>query len=377
MNTRNIFLDKIKTIYDENDNIIDYNKLSIIFQNNKYSSKKNAIWHLNMELKNNSIIRITKRLKYKINYNCITCDSKHLIGTTQILRKINKLSIYCNFCKNDIDEKKNKQIISLHQTLNNKNNEKIKLSNIEKIKESKCIFDDMDDDFKENYFNYNLTLEEFDRMKPNIIAFQNGKIKMNKNIEYIPVFKCNNQICFTSMLYDKENDIIFKTNQPILCCNTCNTNWRAKSLERHKNNHIIRCKECSFVCNSFKIRKYHNINKEVITYQSKLELKFINYCNNNNIVVNNGPKVNYFYNNSNRKHSVDFEIILNNKKYMIEIKDNHIWHKNEMSNGKWNAKETSARNLIDNKIYFGYFMIFPKNWVDILKHIKNNNLDKI
>jgi hypothetical protein len=59
---------------------------------------------------------------------------------------------------------------------------------------------------------------------------------------------------------------------------------------------------------------------------------------------------------------------------MIEIKDNHIWHKNEMKNGKWNAKETAARSLIDNKNYFGYYMIFPKNWVNMTKRIKNQNL---
>jgi hypothetical protein len=313
--SRNNFINNIDYIYDENDKIINFKELTIKFGTNKYSSKKNAIWHLYMVLNDNNI-RITKRLKYKFHYRCITCNSKHIIGSTQILRKINKLSINCNFCKNGELEKKEKQSISLHKTLEYKkvNNcqyinkkDKIKLSNIDKIKESVRYFNEMDDDFKENYFNYNLTIEEFNRIKKNIISFQNGKISMSDNIEYIPIFRCNNQICFTSMLYDKNNDIIFKTNQPILKCETCNTNWRAKSLERHKNKYIIRCNECSFVCNSFKIRRYHNINKDVVNYQSKLELKFINFCNNNSIIINNGPKIKYNFNNSNRKHTVDLK----------------------------------------------------------------------
>jgi hypothetical protein len=379
--TREDLIANIKCVYDENNNIIKYKKLHTYFAISKYSSKKNAIWHLEMILNDDSRIRITKRHKYKIEHHCYTCKSKHIIGTTHFLRKINKLSIYCNFCVNSLDDKREKQSLTLHKTLQFKNNNikvikpnKVIKTNLDKIQESIELFNQMDDDFKDNYFNYNLTHEEFDRMKKNIVAFQNGKIKMNDNIEYIPIFKCNNQICFTSMMYDRENDILFKTNQPILYCNNCNTEWRAKSLERHKNKYIIKCKECSFACNSFKLRKFHNINKQTVNYQSKPELKFINFCNNNGIIVNNGPKIKYVFNNSDRQHTVDFEILIDGKKYMIEIKDNHIWHKNEMKNGKWNAKETAARSLIDNKNYFGYYMIFPKNWVMMTRKIKNKTL---
>jgi hypothetical protein len=58
----------------------------------------------------------------------------------------------------------------------------------------------------------------------------------------------------------------------------------------------------------FKIRKTHNINNEIILYQSKLEFKFITWCNNNGIILYNGPKVEYVFNEKSRIYRVDFRI---------------------------------------------------------------------
>lgn len=355
MEERKKFINSIISIYDNDNNIITYDKIEIYFSSNKYSSKKNSIWHLDL-VKDNSHQHLNKRLKYKITYECNFCKNKNIIGVTQLLRKLNKLSIRCHNCS---------------VVLNNSSSKKsLKLSNKEKIEESLKQFNELDDDFKDNYFSYHLTNEEFDRMKKNIISFQNGKIMMNDNITFIPIIKCNNQMCFTSMMYDIKNDILFKANQPILKCQSCNIEWRAKSLEKHKNKYIIKCKDCSFVSNTFKIRNHTNINKESINYQSKLELKFINFCNNNAILIRNGPKINYTFNNKSRRYIVDFEILINNKKYMVEIKDNHIWHKEQINNGMWECKKNAAIELVNNNIYHGFYIIYPKNWMEITKKIK-------
>jgi hypothetical protein len=169
-------------------------------------------------------------------------------------------------------------------------------------------------------------------------------------------------------MYHKKENIIFKPHQPILKCDNCEYNWRAKSIEKFKNDIKIMCKECVCVNKTFIIRKYKNIIKETIMYQSKLELKFIDWCNNNGIIIRNGPKVSYFFNNKERTYKIDFQI----NKTLIEIKDNHIWHMNDLKSGKWAAKENAAKELIQKGIYNEYKMITPKNWVKELNNLKIN-----
>jgi len=59
------------------------------------------------------------------------------------------------------------------------------------------------------------------------------------------------------------------------------------------------------------------------------------------------------------KYHVDFYIP--DKKLLIEIKDNHIWHKREIDSGKWHMKEKiakkySIRNNLKYKIIFTQYL---------------------
>jgi hypothetical protein len=105
-----------------------------------------------------------------------------------------------------------------------------------------------------------------------------------------------------------------------------------------------------------------NINNKIIMYQSKLELKFIEWCNSNNIIVNNGPSVEYIFNEKMHKYRVDFQI----NELLIEIKDFHIWHKNQVLSGKWDAKMEAIK-----KMGVKYYFITPNNWNVILNELKN------
>ena len=73
-------------------------------------------------------------------------------------------------------------------------------------------------------------------------------------------------------------------------------------------------------------------------------------------------------------HHILLQIWIN--KYLIEIKDNHIWHRNEIDSGKWQAKEQAVYNLIEsnNEKYNEFYFINPINWVQqlnkLLKSIK-------
>jgi len=325
------------------DNIpIEIKSIRLDFSCNKYSSKKNSIYHITLNDKH-----VSKKDAFHIKYKCITCEANHIVGTTQFLRKINKCSYRCSLCVNK-DEVKQIPILPL--------------SLREQKTESDVLFDEYDDDFKDTYYSYHLTDEDYKRVSKNIISLQNGKYKI-EDLEYWAVFKTNNQMLFSSVFYDKANDLIIKANQPILRCENCGNDWRAKILEKFKNCHKILCSSCTLCNKTFKIRTTKNCVNDSILYQSKLELNFINWCNNNSIIVKNGPMIPCIE----RKYKVDFRI----NDLLIEIKDNH-YIKND-------AKINAVKEAIEKGMYKEYYLITPDVWVNTLKTIKlqSNKSNKI
>ena len=350
------------------DNIpIEIQSIRLDFSCNKYSSKKNSIYHITLNDKH-----VSKKDTLNFKYKCITCEANHIVGTTQFLRKINKCSYRCSLCVNK-DEVKRLNHSQYLSTLENKDTKRLLntqpqqpcLSLREQKTESDVLFDEYDDDFKDTYYSYHLTDEDYKRVSKNIISLQNGKYKI-EDLEYWAVFKTNNQMLFSSVFYDKANDLIIKANQPILRCENCGNDWRAKTLEKFKNCHKILCSSCTLCNKTFKIRTTKNCVNDSILYQSKLELNFINWCNNNSIIVKNGPTIPYVFQGIERKYKVDFRI----NDLLIEIKDNHIWYKNDIKSGKNDAKINAVKEAIEKGIYKEYYLITPDVWVNTLKTIK-------
>jgi hypothetical protein len=359
------------------DNIpIEIKSIKLEFSCNKYSSKKNSIYHITLNDRH-----LSKRDALNIKYKCITCDAVHIVGTTQFLRKINKCSYRCGLCVNKDDVKKLNHSYYL-SSLDNKDTRNVQrvpllpLSLKEQKEESDRLFEEYDDDFKDTYYSYHLTNEDYKRISKNIIGLQNGKYKI-EDLEYWAVFKTNNQMLFSSVFYDYANNLVIKANQPILRCDNCNNDWRAKTLEKYKNSHKILCSSCTLCNKTYKIRTTKNCINDIILYQSKLELNFINWCNNNSIIVKNGPVISYVFQGIERKYKVDFMI----KDLLIEIKDNHIWYRNDIKTGKNEAKINAVKEAIQNGDYKEYYLITPDIWVNTLKIIKQqqikSNLNKI
>jgi|SaaInlStandDraft_5_1057022.scaffolds.fasta_scaffold03214_7 hypothetical protein len=325
------------------------------FEVSKYSSKKEPIWHLFL---NNE--KIKKSCNYLFYYQCYNCNLENCVGATQILRKIRQNKSQCFQCNNI-----NLNINNYDRSIKHRP-EKIKINLIEQYENSKKEFLNYPDIYQHTYFLSHLSETEFNRIKKNIISLENGKYNNLNNFEFWSIFKTNNQMKFTYVLYDTINDCIIKANQPIMKCDNCNQEWRTKSLERFKNSYKILCKTC-LCCNKiFKIRPIKNINNEIITYQSKLEHKFLNWCSNNNILVKNGPNIDYIYNKKNHKYKVDFMI----GDMLIEIKDNHIWHKEQVKNGIWDLKEKASLEFIKKNNLNKFLLITPQNWNEKINEIK-------
>ena len=363
MDERMRIINSILEITDEYKQPIEISNIKLEFSCNKYSSKKNSIYHITLNSKH-----LSKRTKYNIKYKCISCERIHVVGTTQFIRKVNKCSYRCYLCCNKDEEKRQvhseflKTYVSPTEVIH-----KPQLSLLELKEESLKLFDEYDDDFKDTYFKSHLTENDYNRISKNLISLQNGKHVINNNIEFWSIFKTNNQMLFSSVFYDKNNHMLIRANQPIMRCDNCNEVWRAKTLEKFKNCYKILCHNCTFCNKTFKIRNTKNNINQPILYQSHLELKFIHWCKNNNITVINGPSIPYEFDGKQRKYKVDFQI----GNILIEIKDNHIWYKKQMETGLWMAKENAVSEEIKLGKYKEYIMITPKDWICKLKSLLN------
>ena len=78
---------------------------------------------------------------------------------------------------------------------------------------------------------------------------------------------------------------------------------------------------------------------ESLHYQTNPELKFIYYCQNNNINIKDGPSISYTLDEKKHVYHIDFET----DNYLIEIKSSHGWYKRNIKSGKIDAKNKAAK----------------------------------
>lgn len=319
-------------------------------------------------------IVIKKNNSLMVEYKCNKCNRINIVCLNNLTRKLNNNTEYCNTCKNQEDNKYKKH----HEFMldNSKNiinglyekNILNKVSLSEKILNDEKLFENMDDDFKDNYFRKHMTQKEFDLIKPKIISFQNNKFTDLSNFEYYPCVSIPNQMQFNPYLYDKTRDVLEKITYITFKCDNCEENFCNRDLNIQKNKYRILCKNCNFTNNTFKIRTTKNINGDIIKYQSKFELKLINFCNENNIILTNGPNIKYNLQNKEKIYRVDF--MINSLGLLIECKDNHHWHKQNIETGQWNSKETAAKNYVLNNNLNKYLIIFPHNYMNMINYIR-------
>jgi hypothetical protein len=357
------------------DEQIDINTLSIVYTAKKYSSTGEKIWRLKLANE-----ELTKRHPYIITYDCLTCHKLSSVGLTQFFRKINSIEPeYCYLCRNTKEEKRvthSLLMTNLYSGNYTPKEKSIKKTFKDLLLQSIEEFNKLEPIKQKTYNEKHLSIDEFNKIQPYIDSLCNGKIKGSqlKSLEFWPIFKCNNQMHFSSVFYDPNNDTIIKGNQPIIKCENCNILKRCKSIEQFKTAVRILCIECKLCRKIFKIRNIHNIINEQVIYQSKPEFRFVTWCNNNNILVKNGPYIAYTFNNKEHIYRIDFTLPV--LQIHIEIKDNHIWHKQQVESGKWEAKMKAVDEYI-HKSGEKYLLLFPSNLDVYINQILKINKNKI
>ena len=224
------------------------------------------------------------------------------------------------------------------------------------IKKTENEFEKETQDFKNQYFEKNLTIDEFKRIIKDIKSIDGVEIE-NKKVEYFPIFKCNNQMKYSPSVLI--NDKIHRFKNLEFYCSMCADDFKARN-EKNKAINGTLCPSCNFSNKIFKFKSIKNLNGKNVIYQSSPELKLIEHCNKNKILIKNGPKIEYDFMGKRKLYKVDFEIP--SKRLLIEVKDMHIWHREQLDSGKWLAKENEARKFATKHGYI-YYLIFK---VDIL-----------
>jgi hypothetical protein len=118
------------------------------------------------------------------------------------------------------------------------------------------------------------------------------------------------------------------------------------------------CRECSFTNKIFKIRTMKLKNGNAIQWQSILERRFIEWCEEKGVDIKNGPTLPYMLNGARKKYKVDFE--LPTQKKLVEIKDNHCWHQQQVALGKF-AEKNSVAEAWCREHGYSYHILFPKD----------------
>lgn len=351
-----------------NNQVIDLSKCSIDKIVAKYSNTKTPVYKLIVD---NKVISRNNTLL--VTFTCKSCLVKRTITLNLYMRRLQKDTKTCYLCVNKSSEKReahstfmkdNFDSIQSHDYVSS--HEKLKIKTLSEHIEYSCReWNSEDINFVNHYNLVHLDTIEFARILPKIKGVGNGKITDLSNWIYFPYYRVFNQTRFTPMLVNDVEQLVEKPSYITFECENCENIFTHRDLEIVKNKLKIYCQTCTLTNKSFKLRPYTLKDGTKILWQSIPERRFIEWCEEQRIIVRNGPQIDYIFNKKSHKYRVDFELPLHKK--IIEIKDNHCWHQQQLASGKFGAKETAAKNWCIEKGYT-FDLIFPKN----LQHFKDS-----
>lgn len=324
----------------------------VLIISHKYSSVKTPTVRIKIDE-----TLITRNNNLVVSYSCLKCNTVNSITLNLFVRKINKQVQCCDACKNSdpLKREAHSSYMKGERSVTHETRWSDKLL-ADRVSESYSMFEEEDDSFKEMYFLRHMSIVDFNRIKDSIVSIGNKKIVDLSGWDYIPTYRVFNQMKYTPVLVNLETNTFVKPYYIEWVCSSCDTQFINRDLEVQKNKYKILCKDCSFTNKTFKIRTT-NTPWGKVRYQSSLEHRFIQWCIEKNIIVQNGPVVEYMWKEKLHKYRIDFQLPEHNR--LVELKDNHVWHKTQVLNGKWGEKELAATSWCDTNGW-KYDLVFPK-----------------
>lgn len=307
-----------------------------------------------------------ERLKFaknfKITFLC-RCGRLNEIHFVKYVEKIRSGIFRCKHCLQDSNYD---CIVANPYGMDGKKNHKDEY--VKKSTSKVYVFNNESDEFKAYYAGRPgvLTEDEFKHYLTYAIKLYNIELTddIRDKIRFIYAYPSTNGLRYVQRAeYNGEIhpiDLYFK-------CDICGHLYKPHidNLKKGLTNvNSPMCRFCRLTNRSYPILKYKDTG---ITYQSKLELKFLDLCMKSGIKVENGPEVPYYWNDANRKYLIDF--FLPETISLVEIKANHIYHQKQVKNGKWGAKEEAGRKYA-KRINGSFNLLFDKDIEDFIERTK-------
>lgn len=285
-----------------------------------------------------------KRKCCKVVYKC-RCGRENKIYLTKYLGK-NK--IVCQHCLQD-------RLFDDH--LETKPYDIIKGVRKRKEKDKPLKFEEMPKEFIDNFNKKNISPNEFYNYLPHLYKINNETIQDKLSNIIYKLFPTNNQHKFSYKISFDNGKTFNAIKSMKIKCSICG-NEQQIHIDNIKNKDLnnLKCSKCLLTNHKYKIQLYDETG---LTYQSNTEKYFLDKCKENNIKVQNGIKIPYYFNNSNHIYYSDF--YLPQQKIIVEIKENNIWYKKDLESGKIEAKNNAAIEFgkkynIKYKLLFGQYI---------------------
>ena len=338
--------DSIVRVLDAENIEIMYNKAEIKPHLFKYSSTHKQKPTLFLDDKPYS-----SKTKFKITYKC-KCGAVNTILLEKFLVK-KKLS--CCKCSQTEELRKwhGEVIRNIHKGIGYVSKDKSRFKRTYDFNSEK-------EEFKKKYYSNNLTQNEYKKVIKYIYSIDGIEIE-NKSVKFFEYENGVNSKKYRQMVMIDGVKHPFKNIY--LKCPLCGKIFHiTRPIKERVLHNNFDCKKCYLNNHVFPLRKY----RDGLTYQGNLELNFIKRCDKENIQIVDGAEIEYIFKNKKLTYRIDF--LLPQYNLMVETKDNHIWHQEQIKSGKWEKKEEAAIKYC-TKNNRKYVLLFPNDIEEFFKNL--------
>ena len=348
----------IKCLYDENGNVIPFKRAEVCYSVSPYSTMKQPTLIIKTDEK-----EYHKNRKVKVGYECKRCGSYNIIWIKKFLSKKQNS---CHKCSETAAKKEWHS-----KVLKAKKEGKEIAQKYHKIKTVNYNFAEETPKFKIEYYKKHITAEQFDKIKKYIYSIDGYVIEGKNEIQFLEHEPCANQLKYRQMVLIDGKKVSLRHIK--MKCKLCGKIYPIRRLliEKIKKQNFY-CNKCHFCNFKFQVQRY----EDKLSYQGNTELKFIELCKRHNIPIINGETVEYYFNGKIHHYRIDF--YLPTLKRQIEIKANHIWHKQQVKSGKWKAKEDAAIKFcqLHNMQFELLFVEDFDNFEKLLERDSQNSIER-